>query len=590
MKTVSLLFLLGILVACGSSDSQNQTEGPSVDSATDPPGSSRDWLTAEILLNGTDGHRSPIHNDYFLPVGEFQDELHTFSGSIQLNSRRLQGTFAEYAISGDESFKNFPNVVMEFVSDRGRLIPRHRGRQLRADDNSFWGLILEPGRVWSELGDDGWSRASFPFEFISARRNNVHNGLATFLYNDTEISQLRIQVVQETNRWFRHDIHSQLDISYFPQSFPEQDTLVQDFNREVEGSVPSLPWSELSELDTNLYNSYLDTTDISAAGLILDGQLYTQPCYTRYGNYPYPRWMRHGVYSITKSLGASLTMMRLAQKYGETVYQLKINQFLNITANHNGWDEVTFADVLNMAAGIGDNGTENGSGDIFADENTPKMEDWLVKPTVQEKLDIAFSYGNYDWGPNEVFRYNSVMTFVLGAAMDSFYQSQEGEGASIWQMMLEEVYHPIGIQHVPILTTSEVDATESIPEFFHGLYLNQDDIAKLTLLLQNNGIHNGEQLLHAAKLQESLFQTSNMGLHSWWEDNAHGQSRYLYSFWTSPIDDGTCTRQIPYMSGYGGNILAILPNGLSLYRFADADSYSPFNMIEASIALRSICP
>jgi hypothetical protein len=72
------------------------------------------------------------------------------------------------------------------------------------------GIILEPGKVWSEPYD-GWSRASFPLTFISARRNNGHNGLATFLYKGSEISYLPIQIIQETALWFKNDMLS-LDI------------------------------------------------------------------------------------------------------------------------------------------------------------------------------------------------------------------------------------------------------------------------------------------------------------------------------------------------------------------------------------------
>lgn len=605
-RILSAFTLSIMLAACGSGSSGGGDAGVDVtpvtgaDSATTdasaltPATSERDWLKSEVLFDSEYPHSSPIHNSYFLPVGEKNEPLHRFSGRIRIDSRRIQGSFAANYIAGEESFKNFPDVALEFVSHEDTLIPVNRLRQLDSNDDSFWGIILDPGMVWSEVADDGWSRASFPLSFISARRNQVHNGVASFLYNDTEISNLRFQITQETALWFKQDMYGQLRASYVQTEFSNETQLIDAFIEEQSNTVSIRPWGELEALsqsaNTRQFNSSLRNSDISSAGVIVDGEVYAQPCYTRYGEYPFCRWMRNGAYSVTKSLGASLTMMRLAQKYGSQVYDLKIIDYVNVAVFHEDWQEVTFANVLNMASGFGDNGTIRNSGDIFADENTSKMESWLVMPALASKLNVSFSYQNYSWGPGTVFRYNSAMTIILAAAMDGYYKSIEGTNADLWNMMVEEVFHPIGIQHVPILRTDEPNSPQGIAELFHGLYLNVDDLAKLTMLLQGDGSYSDVQLIHQEKLRESLFQTTNQGLHSWWEDNNFGQSRYLYSFWSSPYSDNAgCEEQVPYMSGYGGNIVAILPNNISLYRFADANSYSPFDMIQASVNERPVC-
>jgi hypothetical protein len=66
-------------------------------------------------------------------------------------------------------------------------------------------IIISPGKVWSEPGDQGMSRASFPFVLVNQLANATHNGLATFLYNETRVSALRLQVVQETAAWAKFD-------------------------------------------------------------------------------------------------------------------------------------------------------------------------------------------------------------------------------------------------------------------------------------------------------------------------------------------------------------------------------------------------
>ena len=65
--------------------------------------------------------------------------------------------------------------------------------------------------------------------------------------------------------------------------------------------------------------------------------------------------------------------MRLAQKYGDEVFDLKIKDYVPVTAAHDGWERVTFADALNMATGIGDLAPQREPNDALADENKPKM-------------------------------------------------------------------------------------------------------------------------------------------------------------------------------------------------------------------------
>ena len=116
--------------------------------------------------------------------------------------------------------------------------------------------------------------------------------------------------------------------------------------------------------------------------------------------------------------------LRLAQKYGDSVGDLLIKDYIQVTADHNGWDNVTFFDCLNMVTGIGDNNTNSASSEIFADENQPKMDEFGLHDTALGKLNIVFSYGNFPWSPGTVVRYNSVFTFTLAAAMDAFLKEQ----------------------------------------------------------------------------------------------------------------------------------------------------------------------
>src|SRR5262249_41284493 len=156
-------------------------------------------------------------------------------------------------------------------------------------------------------------------------------------------------------------------------------------------------------------------------GVVMDGVIYLRGCHTRAGPYPYCRHMRHGMFSVTKSLGATVALLRLAQQYGAQVFGLKIKDYVTVTATHDGWERVTFGDVLNMATGIGNNAPQREPNQPFADDftqqlgHTPQLVQWATARTAKRKLDVSFAFGEYPWGSGEVVRYNSTQTFVLAA-------------------------------------------------------------------------------------------------------------------------------------------------------------------------------
>ena len=214
---------------------------------------------------------------------------------------------------------------------------------------------------------------------------------------------------------------------------------------------------------------------------------------------------------------------------------------------------------------------------------------WSRARTARQKLDISFSYGKYSWGPGEVLRYNSTQTFILAAAMDAFLKQKEGPDAHLWDMVTREVFEPIGIAHAPAMHTLEQDGRRGVPLLAVGLYPTVDDVAKLVTLLQNGGRHDGRQILHAGKLTEALYRTAATGLPTG-AKNRFGEGRYLLSFWSVPYRTETdCFFQIPYMAGFGGNVVALLPNGVSVFRLADGETWDLETMIRAGEAVRPFC-
>ena len=114
-------------------------------------------------------------------------------------------------------------------------------------------------------------------------------------------------------------------------------------------------------------------------------------------------------------------------------------------------------------------------------------------------------------------------------------------------------------------------------------------MAKISRLLQHDGRHGDAQLLSPDVVREALFRVGSAGLPTGF-DNRFGQGRYHLSYWGAPVttSDG-CDFLLPAMSGYGGNRVIILPNGVSAFRFADGfnDEFEP--LIAAGWAVKPQC-
>ena len=528
-----------------------------------PPGAVRDQATAQALLDNSQAPDGPIHNAYFVPVGPAGPALHRFSGTLSIPE-----TVMEVNRANDSSERFFPAVDLAFISHGEHLIPVLGDIIRGGAGRSPWDIILSPGRVWSEAGDGGLSRASFPFVLAGRVWNESHNGIATFVFDDERVSDLQFQIVQEAASWLRVPAWGRLVARFAPR--PADGAVIADFESALAARLPTRPWSDL-EGDPELLAAFDGSAQhVTTAGLVVDGVLYARPCPTDFGDYPYCGEMRHGVYSMTKSMAAALSLLRLAEKYGDGVFDLMIKDYVEVTAGHDGWEKVRFGDVLNMATGVGDLSHDTASPNNDED-STPEFWTYAGAMSAGPRLRAAFAGGNYPWGPGEVFRYRSIESFVLGAAMDAFLKRQEGPGATLWDMMIDEVLRPIGVFHAPMMHTREPGGGRGLPIMGWGLYPTMDEMAKIAGLLQAGGAHRGRQLLSASKLRQ-VFPSGNAepGLPEKWR-NDDGAYRYRSSFWYLPYRGAAgCFVWIPEMLGYGGNIIALMPNGMIGIRLSDA--------------------
>jgi hypothetical protein len=122
-----------------------------------------------------------------------------------------------------------------------------------------------------------------------------------------------------------------------------------------------------------------------------------------------------------------------------------------------------------------------------------------------------------------------------------------------------------------------------------GLYPTSDDVAKLAALFQGGGRYEGRPLLRGVKVAEALYRTGTQGLPIGGK-NRFGERRYHLSFWSVPYRTANgCFFQIPFMAGAGGNLVVLLPNGVSAFRLADGGDHDLESMVRAGEAIRPLC-
>ena len=152
--------------------------------------------------------------------------------------------------------------------------------------------------------------------------------------------------------------------------------------------------------------------------------------------------------------------------------------------------------------------------------------------------------------------------------MDAIYKHHEGPDANLWAMMRREVYAPMGIDHLPKNRTIETNGSSGLALMAFGLFLTLEDCSKIARLLHDGGKAGDKQLLSPTLLARATDPTSDKGLPTG-DSTVDDPITYHMAFWHYPYRDNNGRLWVlPKMSGYGGNMVLLLPNGMTALRFA----------------------
>jgi CubicO group peptidase (beta-lactamase class C family) len=497
------------------------------------------------------------------------------------NPRRHDGLAADIHL--------FPAIEIALAADGDRLIPKTQQPILGfadAPNASYWDVIMQPGKAWRLAVDGGWNRAVLPFALVNPLENETYNGLALFGYRGTEVTPVRLWIVQQTAPFLLREHFTAIGLSQARFS-------PQPVAQAARSTLAFEPWSKLeAKLGTERlagFDAAERSTGLIASGVDLDGAFHLHRFDTPFGPWPYPEEIRIGVWSVTKSSMTGLAALRLAQLHGDAVLDEPVIRHVPELAQSAAWEGVSILHALCMATGIGSKADGYVPVGFEGEQIAPGYKAWYLAQSAAAKLGvIAEDSIEESWGPGREFRYRDQDMFTAGVAMDRLARSRDGR--SLERVLQEDVYGPLGIHDPAFARTRETAAAEPLPLGAFGFYPTLGELVRIARLIQARGRYDGKQILSASLVDQVFAAGGERGLPTD-RDPENGPVRYFLTFWCSALTlPGGRTTVYPAMSGYGGNDVLLLPNGVTVIRIAkDAIDERPTTrrLAEIGMALKA---
>ena len=525
-------------------------------------------------------------------------------GTLTLNNTATNGSFSIVSdpdgYSKDTPFTHLAPFGFQFVQSEKELIPAQQGLIITGGS---WNYIVGPGAAWTESSDHGYTRASFPFALVERNQNCVHNGEMTFLFSNSlkpNISNVRYQVTQETCLYYKVNIWGQTTATYAPGAVDNAASIGSAATSEAASRLPTKPMSALATDFPGVSvaaftQAFASPQDITAYGLMANGTNYVSDCQTRYGDYAFCSEMRLPSYSLAKSSFVAVALMRLGQLYSSGAYSLPVKNYVPEYTDGGLWTNVTFDQTSNMATG------NYISAAYMSDENSDAEGEFLVAEPFATRIANAFTPFPNHVTPGTTWVYQSHAAFILTVGMDAYLQTQQGSSADIFNVVRDDVYVPLKVSQGGLTTLRTDDSDTGIPFGSHGLFFTQDDIAKIgNFLNSGSGAINGTQVLDSVRLQGSLLRTSSpatLGLQvpDTGSVTVANTFRYNDEFWAKHMTPAefpqySCDFWVAYMSGYGGNTVLLMPNGLVYYVFSDGNEFEWYDAVDQANKIKPFCP
>lgn len=550
---------------------------------------SRTVLTWQTLESGKYGQ--PFDLSAYTPPANALTPTQIFQGRLKLSSqpstRTLLANSDYLSASQISASRSFPtDFDYAFVQDGDALLPVRRGDIVTS--HPYWNLVLEPGRVWDEPGDHGFSRAALPFALVQKDMNCTHNGVLSFVFRSNgEISRVAMQVSSETCNYLHIDMWGLLQATYVSVPVADHDAVVAAYRRHLAARLPVRPIAQLAVAHPGINLAALELGDArarTAYGLVANDIHYVSDCPTRHGEYPFCDVLDIPSYSVAKTLVAALASMRMEQLYPGTMQQNVATHATDPACRGADWAGVRFSNLLDMNTGHYD------STSYMADEDAVKVQGFFYATGAARKTHFSCAAYPRKADPGTRWVYHTSDTYLLGMMLNDTLRAQPGRaGQDIFRdVLVKDIFAPLALS-ATAQTSMRTDDAAAQPLFGYGLTLHRDDFARLAIFIGNqHGAIDGTQLLDPGMLRAAMQQ----------DPQARGlavaslpEFRYQHGFWArnvQPLLGCTHPTWVPFMSGYGGLSVVLFPNGSIYYNVADDGKLASFDWGKVTAEARKL--
>ncbi len=307
----------------------------------------------------------------------------------------------------------------------------------------------------------------------------------------------------------------------------------------------------------------LPAAGLTTYGVVADGVRYQGSCPTRFGPYPFCDEIAFPSYSLAKSIVGGLALMRLAL-YDPKVLDARISEYV---PECSSWGDVTFRDALDMATG------RYRSAEDQHDENARDMLGFFLAKTNAQKLRFACRHYPRRAAPGIKWVYHTTDAYVLGVAINAYLRAKGEPRVDFYTALLVRgIWSRLHLDPAIDVVRRTLDSAQQ-PFTGYGLTLHADDVAKIADFLNvAHGRIGGEPRVDPMLLEEAMQRDPRQrGLPA-----GTPELRYQLGIWAwNAARTLGCHAPtwIPFMSGYGGIIVAMFPNGVTYYYVSDGGTF-----------------
>jgi CubicO group peptidase (beta-lactamase class C family) len=366
--------------------------------------------------------------------------------------------------------------------------------------------------------------------------------------------------------------------------YPNREEVVREYHQEVAARLPIKPIAALAENypQANLQNFALhDPNDVSTFGFVIDGVHYSGGCNTRFGPYPFCEVLSLPSYSLAKTVVAGGGLMLLEQRYPGVAQAIVADYVPECSGDQ--WTDVTLENLVDMASG--NYASIEESKDEFVSYEGPLFG----KEDHASKIQDSCTLFQRKAEPGSTFVYHSSDTYIAGTVMNAYLRKRQGPDQDFFRdLLVAEVFEPLSLSQTVFETQRSYDQSAQ-PFSGFGLILHADDILRYGLFLMNgNGKLEGEQVLDAQLLAATMQRDpADSGL-----DTQIPNFRYNNGMWAGKVlakPECAAAEWIPFMSGYGGISVVLMPNDTVYYVFSDGSQFKWAQAAAESAKLKPFC-